>query len=147
VGVLKNIYAILMGVVGLWGGNARAALAAVTLGELKEVLHTLVPDEPCPFLSPAWTGDFLVTAFSGHSRNQRFGQLLAQGYSAPIALQKLGMVAEGYYAAQAIAHWPSYRDFPLLSLAIEALTGRSDPFALRETLLRVLSEKGTGEIA
>ena len=139
VGVLKNIYAIGMGVVSLWGDNARAALAAVALREMQEVLQVLVPEEEPPFLSPGWTGDFLVTAFSGYSRNQRFGQLLAQGYTAAAALQKLGMVAEGYYAAQSLATWAPYRQFPLLRAVVEAVQSQSNPSAvLRQAVVNVM---------
>ncbi|GIV23062.1 MAG: glycerol-3-phosphate dehydrogenase [NAD(P)+] [Bacteroidia bacterium] len=139
VGVLKNIYAIGMGVVSLWGDNARAALAAVALREMQEVLQMLVPEEEPPFLSPGWTGDFLVTAFSPYSRNQRFGQLLAQGYTALAALQKLGMVAEGYYAAQSLASWAEYRRFPLLRAVVEAIQSQSNPSeVLRQAVVNVM---------
>ncbi|MEN2991931.1 MAG: NAD(P)H-dependent glycerol-3-phosphate dehydrogenase [Bacteroidia bacterium] len=140
VGVLKNIYAVGMGVVSLWGDNARAALAAAVLRELQEVLTEWVSQEAIPFLSPGWAGDFLVTAFSAHSRNQRLGQLLAQGYSPSAALQKLGMVAEGYYAAQSLGEVVKLDRFPFLRAIVAVLRGDSPPASLgaavRETLAR-----------
>ncbi|MCX7606723.1 MAG: NAD(P)-binding domain-containing protein [Bacteroidia bacterium] len=140
VGVLKNIYAIGVGMVSLWGDNARAALAAVALREMREVLSALVPEEQPEFLSPAWAGDFLVTAFSGHSRNQRFGQLLSQGYPPSVALHKLGMVAEGYYAAQSLLSWERVMDFPLLQTIFSVIRGGEASGTLRESILDVLSK-------
>lgn len=140
VGVLKNIYTIAIGVAAAWGDNARAALAAVALGELKQVLQALAPQADFPFFAPPWAGDFLVTAFSVYSRNQRFGQLLAQGYSPATALHHLGMVAEGFYAAQSLWAWAPYREFPLLRSIIEALHAGSEAGArLRSALSDLLS--------
>ncbi|RMF52638.1 MAG: hypothetical protein D6750_02050 [Bacteroidetes bacterium] len=138
VGILKNLYAILLGVVSTWGENARAALAAVTLAEMQRVLQALVPEESPPFLSPGWAGDFLVTAFSMYSRNQRFGQLLGQGYSPQAALQKVGMVVEGYYAAQGLQTWPRKSEFPLLRAVLEVLAGQRPPASLREAITQAL---------
>ncbi|MCS7188722.1 MAG: NAD(P)-binding domain-containing protein [Bacteroidia bacterium] len=144
VGVLKNIYAIGMGVVASWGDNARAALATVALQELEAVLKALVPKEKPTFLSPGWAGDFLVTAFSNHSRNQRFGRLLAQGYTAKAALQHLGMVAEGYYAAQTLRLWKRYEEFPLLAAVIQAVREEANPTFFQKAVLRILSDLSEG---
>lgn len=138
VGILKNIYAILLGVVSTWGENARAALAAVTLAEMHGVLGALVPDESPSFLSPGWAGDFLVTAFSMYSRNQRFGQLLGQGYSPQTALYKVGMVVEGYYAAQGLQAWSRKSEFPLLAAVLQVLAGQRPPTSLREAVTLAL---------
>lgn len=139
VGVLKNVYTIAVGVAGAWGDNARAAVAAVALGELAQVLRQLAPQEDFPFFSPPWAGDFLVTAFSAYSRNQRFGQLLAQGYSPTAALYHLGMVAEGFYAAQSLRAWAPYEQFPLLRAIIEALHDSTNAGEhLRSALLQVM---------
>ncbi|MCS6790535.1 MAG: hypothetical protein NZ580_06110 [Bacteroidia bacterium] len=137
--VLKNIYAIALGAVGIWGDNARAAAASVALREMKAILEKWVPQEKPDFLSPGWAGDFLVTAYSAHSRNQRLGKLLAQGLSPSQALQQLGgMTAEGYFAA---LHLPSdfpWRDFPLLRAIISVLQEENSPTLLLSTLAQSL---------
>lgn len=139
VGVLKNIYSLALGVAAAWGENARAAVAAVALGELEQVLRVLAPQNNFSFFSPPWAGDFLVTAFSAYSRNQRFGQLLAQGYSPTAALHHLGMVAEGFYAAQSLRTWEGYTQFPLLQAIIEALhAGAAAGERLRSAILQIL---------
>lgn len=134
VGVLKNIYAIGMGVASSWGDNAQAALAAVILREMYQVLQQVAPVPWEVFLSPGWAGDFLVTGYSPHSRNQRFGRFLAQGYTPGLALQKLGgMVAEGYFAAQVIPALLSEAP-PFLSHLIRVCTGQEPP----DTLARMV---------
>jgi len=134
-GVLKNVYAIGMGAISIWGDNARAALAVTIQRELYQVLAAVAPVPLSIFLSPGWVGDFLVTAFSVHSRNQRFGSYLAQGYSPSIALQRLGgMVAEGYYAAHFLKNIPSLRDFPILQAIVSVCVGEVKPQTILEQL-------------
>lgn len=138
VGVLKNIYAIGLGAVGLLGDNIRAAMAAAMLKELQSVLQAWVPDETADLLSPAWAGDFLVTAFGRFSRNQRMGQYLAQGYAPRIALHRVGMVVEGYHAAQALREKVSAA-FPFLNTIVSVLTERLSADALPRLLMEHLS--------
>ncbi len=139
VGILKNIYTLALGVAAAWGDNARAAVAALALGELERVLRALAPQSDFSFFSPPWAGDFLVTAFSAYSRNQRFGQLLAQGYSPTAALYHLGMVAEGFYAAQSLRAWEGYTQFPLLRGIIDAVhEGAGAGERLRSAILQIM---------
>ncbi|MCX8112790.1 MAG: hypothetical protein N3E49_06310 [Bacteroidia bacterium] len=134
IGILKNIYAIGIGAISLIGDNARAALASAMLRELSQVLSAWAPEEAFDFLSPAWVGDFLVTAFGTLSRNQRLGQYLAQGYSPRTALNRLGMVAEGYYAAQIL--FPRITpNFPILYSIVRVLSEKDSPETLRQHLM------------
>ena len=48
----------------------------------------------------AGIGDLIVTCTSMHSRNRRAGILIGQGKSAQEAMQEVGAVVEGYYAAR-----------------------------------------------
>ena len=139
-GVLKNVYAIGMGAISLWGDNARAALSAAIQREFYAVLSALAPVPITVYLSPGWTGDFLVTAFSQYSRNQRFGSYLAQGYSPQVALQRLGgMVAEGYFTAHHLKSLPGLSRFPILQTIISVCTGSATPQTLLEQLSAALS--------
>lgn len=138
VGILKNIYAIGIGAVSLLGDNARAAAAAVMLKELAHTLEKWVPEEQIDFLSAGAAGDFLVTAFGLHSRNQRLGQYLAQGYSPKAALHHLGIVAEGYYAAQLLAG-KIHPETPILYGIVQVLIGARPSSELREIILSRIS--------
>jgi glycerol-3-phosphate dehydrogenase (NAD(P)+) len=46
-------------------------------------------------------GDLCVTCLSLHSRNYRYGQLIAQGLSPEAARKKVGMAVEGVYTCVA----------------------------------------------
>ena len=45
-------------------------------------------------------GDLIVTCTSMHSRNRRAGILIGQGKTAKEAMEEVGAVVEGYYAAK-----------------------------------------------
>ncbi|MEN3041335.1 MAG: NAD(P)H-dependent glycerol-3-phosphate dehydrogenase [Bacteroidia bacterium] len=133
VGILKNIYAIGIGAINLLGDNARAALASKMLRELEQTLSRWAPQERIDFLSPPWAGDFLVTAFGTQSRNQKFGQYLAQGYSIRGALARVGMEVEGYHAAQSLSDKVG-PESPILYTLVQILTERYPPERLRDLI-------------
>ena len=101
--ILKNIYAILIGVsYGLgYGDNFIAVLITSCANEMKRLLHSLDPNERT-ILQPAYLGDLLVTCYSPHSRNRSLGLLIGKGYSVENAIEKMTMVAEGYHATSSI---------------------------------------------
>ena len=79
-GVLKNIYAIALGIAeGLgWQKNRVGWLCGKAIEEMCLVATRLGKDEKV-MLSPAGVGDFIATSFSEHSSNRSFGQSVAQG--------------------------------------------------------------------
>lgn len=95
-GALKNVYAIAAGIadgLGL-GDNATAALVTRALAEMSRFGIQLGGRQET-FIGLSGVGDLMTTCFSPHSRNNRAGHLLAQGYSLEETSAKLGMVAEG----------------------------------------------------
>ena len=98
---LKNVIALCAGVTdGLgYGDNTKAMLMTrglseiarlgVALGARKETLTGL-----------SGVGDLIVTCCSMHSRNRRAGILIGQGKGVQEAMQEVGAVVEGYYAAK-----------------------------------------------
>lgn len=100
--VLKNIYAVAMGVAkGLsYGDNALAVLISNAMQETDAVLHELHPVNERSLEHFAYLGDLLVTAYSQHSRNRTFGNMIGMGYSIQSTQLEMKMVAEGYYATK-----------------------------------------------
>lgn len=101
--VIKNIFAIGAGIsVGLgYGDNFRAVLVSEAMEEMNYFLKNVCPGER-DILSPPYLGDTLVTAYSQYSRNRTFGLMIGSGYTINSAILELNMVAEGYYASNAI---------------------------------------------
>ncbi len=101
--VLKNVYALACGVAhGLgYGDNYMAVLVSNAIQEIESFIDHAYPLHR-DVKQSAYLGDLLVTAYSLHSRNRRFGNLLGKGYSLNAVKQEMNMVAEGYYAAACI---------------------------------------------
>jgi len=97
-GALKNIIAIACGVSdGLgFGDNAKAALMTRGLHEIRKLAVTK-GCKPETLNGLAGMGDLCVTCLSKHSRNYRFGRLIAEGLESEQAKKKIGMVVEGTY--------------------------------------------------
>ena len=76
-------------------------LITASANELKKVLFSLDPKERVISQS-AYLGDLLVTCYSLHSRNRRFGNYIGKGYSVESTKSVMNMVAEGYNATACI---------------------------------------------
>lgn len=98
---IKNVIAIAAGVSdGLgFGDNARAALMTRGLAEIVR-LGLARGSRLETFMGLSGIGDLIVTAGSRHSRNHLFGELLAEGVAPKDALERVGMVVEGYPTAR-----------------------------------------------
>jgi glycerol-3-phosphate dehydrogenase (NAD(P)+) len=97
-GAMKNIIAIACGISdGLGcGDNTKAALMTRGLHEIRKLC--VVKDcKPETLNGLSGMGDLCVTCMSVHSRNYRFGRLVAEGFSPEGARQKIGMAIEGIY--------------------------------------------------
>jgi len=57
--------------------------------------------------------DLVVTCTSRHSRNRKLGELIGTGLSAAEAIEKIGMVAEGYYTAENVVDLEEKYDLDL----------------------------------
>ena len=101
-GALKNIIALAAGIsAGLgYGDNTKAALITRGLAEI-ERLGVKMGCLPETFSGLAGMGDLIVTATSKHSRNNRCGYLIGQGYEPAEAVKQVGMVVEGINAIPA----------------------------------------------
>lgn len=97
---LKNVIALCAGVTdGLgYGDNTRALLMTRGLTEIARLGVSLGANKDT-FAGLAGVGDLIVTCTSAHSRNRRAGILIGQGMSPMDAMEQVGAVVEGYYAA------------------------------------------------
>ena len=102
-GAMKNIMALASGICrGLgYGDNSRAALITRGLAEMTR-LGLAMGCKQETFAGLAGMGDLIVTATSEHSRNNRAGFYIGQGYNAEEAKDRVGMVVEGINAIKPI---------------------------------------------
>ncbi|GHE33627.1 NAD(P)H-dependent glycerol-3-phosphate dehydrogenase [Sphingobacterium griseoflavum] len=101
--IYKNVVGLVCGMAkGLqYGDNFMAVLVANAIYELQLLLEGLhVADHRIACSS--YLGDLLVTAYSPHSRNRSFGELIGRGYSVEQTQNAMSMVAEGYAATQGL---------------------------------------------
>ena len=98
---LKNVIALCAGIsdgVG-YGDNTKAMLMTRGLTEISRLGVSLGAKKET-FAGLAGVGDLIVTCTSMHSRNRRAGILIGQGKTPQEAMQEVGAVVEGYYAAR-----------------------------------------------
>lgn len=103
--VLKNIYAVASGIChGLgYGDNFQAVLMSNAIREIKNFVDAVHPIDR-DINESAYLGDLLVTGYSQFSRNRTFGNMIGKGYTVNSAQLEMNMVAEGYYAVNALHH-------------------------------------------
>ena len=101
---IKNIIAIACGISNAlnYGDNFNAVLVANALQETKRFLDKSCPHPTRDLNSSAYLGDLLVTTYSQFSRNRTLGNMVGKGYSVKSAQVEMNMIAEGYYAVNAI---------------------------------------------
>jgi len=100
---LKNIFALTAGIAkGLnYGDNFQSVLISNSVMEMKRLLKKISPSKR-NINNSVYLGDLLVTAYSIHSRNRRFGELIGKGLQQEQVQKQLKMVAEGYFASKTI---------------------------------------------
>lgn len=98
---LKNVIALCAGIGDGFGcgDNTKAMLITRGLTETARLGVSLGASKET-FAGLAGIGDLIVTCTSMHSRNRRAGILIGQGQSAQAAMEQVGAVVEGYYAAR-----------------------------------------------
>jgi len=98
-------------------GLTETARLGVSLGAHKET-----------FAGLAGVGDLIVTCTSMHSRNRRAGILIGQGKDAQTAMQEVGAVVEGYYAAKSAYELGKRQgiDMPITEAAYKVLYEGAD---------------------
>ncbi|HNX28632.1 MAG TPA: NAD(P)H-dependent glycerol-3-phosphate dehydrogenase [Syntrophomonadaceae bacterium] len=102
-GALKNIVAIAAGIAqGLgYGDNTKAAIITRGLNEMIRMAGKMGTD-PRTLYGLSGLGDLVVTCGSRHSRNHQAGFLIGQGQTPQAALEKTGMVVEGFHTTKVV---------------------------------------------
>ena len=123
-GALKNVVALSCGIcTGLgFQDNTKALLMTRAMAEITRLGEQLGGTRRT-FGGLAGMGDLIVTCTSMHSRNNRAGILIGQGKTVREAMEEVGAVVEGYYAAESI-HQLAQRegvDMPICRCAYEVL--------------------------
>ena len=136
----KNVIALCAGITdGMgYGDNAKALLMTRGLAELARLGIALGAKRET-FAGLAGVGDLIVTCTSMHSRNRRAGILIGRGMKADEAMEEVGAVVEGYYAAAAAHHLAQQCgvEMPITRAAYEVLYEGADPAdALKRLMLR-----------
>lgn len=125
-GALKNVIALCAGVcdgLGL-GDNTKAMLMTRGLTEMAR-LGVSMGAQRDTFAGLAGVGDLIVTCTSIHSRNRKSGILIGRGKTPAEAMEEVGAVVEGYYAAKSA--WMLSRrqgvDMPIVDASYAVLYG------------------------
>ena len=95
-----------------YGDNFQSVLICNSIMEMKAFLNKINPTDR-NIDNTVYLGDLILTAYSEYSRNRHFGELIGKGYSTKEALQKMKMIAEGFFAT---------KNFSSLKQGIEAET-------------------------
>ena len=137
---LKNVIALCAGVTdGLgYGDNTKAMLMTRGLTEIARLGVSLGAKKET-FAGLAGVGDLIVTCTSMHSRNRRAGILIGQGRTPAQAMEEVGAVVEGYYAAKAAWELGKQQgvDMPIVGAAYAVLYENANPReVVRELLMR-----------
>lgn len=121
---MKNVVALACGVCDGMGyqDNTKALLMTRAMAELTRLGEKLGGTRQT-FGGLAGMGDLIVTCTSMHSRNRRAGILIGQGKTAQQAMEEVGAVVEGYYAAESIHQLSEHAgvDMPICRSIYEVL--------------------------
>ena len=127
---LKNVIALACGICDGLGyqDNTKALLMTRAMAELTRLGEQLGGSRRT-FSGLAGMGDLIVTCTSMHSRNRRAGILIGQGMPVPDALESIGAVVEGYYAAESVRELAAREevDMPICRCVWEILYKGRDP--------------------
>lgn len=142
---MKNIIAIACGLGdGLGcGDNTKAALMTRGLHEIRK-LSVVKHCKTETLNGLSGMGDLCVTCMSKHSRNYRYGRLLAEGFSPEGARQKIGMAVEGIYTCVSARELglKHHIPLPITEATYQIIYGGLDPReAVKMLLQRAIKEE------
>ncbi len=145
---LKNVIALSCGVCDGMGfqDNTKALLMTRSMEELVRLGEKL-GGRRRTFSGLAGMGDLIVTCTSMHSRNRRAGILIGQGKTVREAMDAIGAVVEGYYAAESVYHLAEREgvEMPICRCAYQVLyEGKDVHSVVRELMGRAKKDEISG---
>lgn len=133
----KNVIAIAVGVsYGLgYGDNTAAMLMTRGLAEMSRLV-VRCGGQAITCMGLAGTGDLVATCTSEHSRNRRFGKLLAEGGTLEEFAAQTHMVAEGALACKTLKTLADCYDveLPITDVVRSIAWEGADPHDVAKTL-------------
>lgn len=145
-GALKNVVALSCGISDGMGfqDNTKALLMTRAMAEIAKLGEKLGGSRQT-FGGLAGMGDLIVTCTSMHSRNRRAGILIGQGKSAQEAMDEIGAVVEGYYAAASVEQLAAREgvEMPICRCAYEVLYHNKP---VQEVVTELMTRAKKGEI-
>ncbi len=137
-GAIKNVMAICAGFCdGMgFGDNTKSMLITRGLTEMAR-LGIAMGGQLETFAGLAGVGDLTVTCTSRHSRNCRAGTYMGKGLSPEEAMESVGGVVEGYYAAASVRQLAARYgvDMPIVNAAYRVLYEGLDTVEAISTLM------------
>ena len=142
---LKNVVALSCGICTGLGlqDNTKALLMTRAMAEITRLGEQLGGTRRT-FGGLAGMGDLIVTCTSLHSRNYRAGILIGQGKSVQTAMEEVGAVVEGYYAAESVYQLAEKEqvEMPICRCAYEVLyRGKQARDVVRELMGRAKKDE------
>ena len=133
----KNVIAIAVGVsygIG-FGDNTAAMLMTRGLAEMSRLV-VRAGGQAITCMGLAGTGDLIATCTSEHSRNRRFGKLLAEGGTLDDFTAQTHMVAEGALACKTLATLSEqyHVELPITDVVRSIVWEKADPYKLAHSL-------------
>lgn len=136
-GALKNVIAIAAGIVDGLGGwdNAKAALITRGLYEIARFSMEFGAN-PLTFMGLAGIGDLIVTCGSKHSRNRRYGEMVAKGYDPVHLLEASKEIVEGAFTCKAVVeNYGNKYNLPIIKEVYEVIYNRKSPIDSIKSLM------------
>ncbi|MEM6326721.1 MAG: NAD(P)H-dependent glycerol-3-phosphate dehydrogenase [Bacteroidota bacterium] len=146
-GSVKNVMALAAGMgdgLGL-GDNAKAALVTRGLAEITR-LGLAMGAQAHTFAGLAGLGDLVVTCFSQHSRNRRFGEMIGAGKTLQEAADAMTMVVEGVKTTASVRALAAQHgiEMPISEAVGRVLAGETAP---RDEVADLMTRDPTHETA
>ena len=144
-GAIKNIISIASGICSSLrlGDNIIAALITRGLHEMLS-LKKIYNLDTSTLYGLSGLGDLMATAYSKHSRNRKFGELIGSGYTVSEAMKVVDATVEGLFACKIIKDISTDEDLdlPICTEIYNILYNFSDPRqSIDNLMLRKLKDE------